>query len=94
MTKENISQEFRLKEINKTRTYFIDKIKQNELIIKKHKKICRILNYTEHSLILASTVIGCVSISAFSSLIGISIGIASSATAIEICLIAAGIKKY
>ena len=26
---------------------------------KKHKKICSVLNYTEHLLILASAVIGC-----------------------------------
>ena len=39
MVKETISQEFRLKEIDKTRNYFIKEIKQNELISKKHKKI-------------------------------------------------------
>ena len=46
---------------------------------KKHKKVSRILNYIDHLLLLISTVTGCVSISAFFSLVGISIGIMSSA---------------
>ena len=37
---------------------------------RKHKKVCTTLNYIEHSLILASTITGCISISAFASLIG------------------------
>ena len=45
-------------------------------------------------LILASTVIGCVSISAFASLVSIPVGIMSSAVGIKVCAITAGIKKY
>ena len=59
---------------------------------KKHKKVCITLNYIEHFLILASTITGCISISAFS--IGIPIGITSSAVGLKNCAIAAGIKKY
>ena len=47
MTEENISQKFRLKNIDETKNYFIDKINQNELTSKKHKNACRNLNYTE-----------------------------------------------
>ena len=61
---------------------------------KKHKKFYRVLNYIEHLLILISTVTGCVSISAFASLVGILIRIASSAIVLKICVITAGIKKY
>ena len=46
---------------------------------KKYKKVCTTLNYTEHCLILASTITGCISISDFASLIGIPTGITSSA---------------
>ena len=53
----------------------------------KHNKVYRILNYTEHLLILISTVTGCVFISAFASLVGISI-------IVGICVIIVGIKKY
>ena len=60
----------------KTKNYFIEEIKQNELIRKKHKKVYKILDYTEHLLILASKVIGCVSISALASLVGIPLGFA------------------
>ena len=52
------------------RNCFIDEIKQNELISKRHKKICTTLNYIEDFLILASTITWCISISAFASLIG------------------------
>ena len=41
--------------------------------------LCKIVNYTEHLLILASAVTGYVSISALPSLVGIPVGIASSA---------------
>ena len=45
----------------------------------EYKKTCKYLNYVEHLLILVSAVTGCVSISAFASLV---------------CAITAGIKKY
>ena len=61
---------------------------------KKHKKLCTILNYTEHFLILASAITGCVSISAFASSVVVSIGILSSAVGLKICAITAAIKKY
>ena len=94
MIEENIIQEFRFKEIDEQRNYFIEEIKQNELISKKHKKICRIWNYIRHLLILAFTDTGRVSVSAFTFLTGMPVGSASSATAIKICVITAGIKKY
>ena len=60
----------------------------------KHKKACRVLNYAEHSLIVVSTTTRCVSIFAFASLVGILIGITSSAIGLKIWLITAGVKKY
>ena len=89
-----MTQEFRLKNVVEKRNYFLEEIKQNELMSRKHKKICTTLNYIEHFLILASTITGCISISAFASLIHIPIGIASSAIGLKICAMAAGIKKY
>ena len=52
------------------------------------------LNYIEHVLILASAVTGYVSVSACASLVGICIGITSSAIGLNICAIIAKIKKY
>ena len=63
-------------------------------MIRKHKKVCTTLNYIEHFLILASTINGCISVSVSASLLGIPIGITSSAIQLKICAIAAGIEKY
>ena len=60
---------------------------------KKHKKVCTTRNYIEHFLILASTITGCISISAFASLVGIPIGITISAIGLNICEITAEIKN-
>ena len=60
----------------------------------KYQKKCKFLNYVEHLLILVSTVTGCVSSSAFDSLVCVPVGITSSSVGIKICAITAGIKKY
>ena len=52
MAKKNISQKFRLKNIDETRNYLIEEINQSGLISKKCKRICTTLNYIEHFLIL------------------------------------------
>ena len=61
---------------------------------KKNKKVCRVLNYIDHSLLAICTITGCVSISAFTSLVVIPIGITSTPVGLKICVIAVGIKKY
>ena len=50
MPKENISQQFRLEKVNEARYYFNEEINQNELMTKKHKKVCSVLNYIDHLL--------------------------------------------
>ena len=60
----------------------------------QHKKVCTTLNYIEEFLVLASTITGYISISAFTSLLGIPLRITSFATGLKICAIVAGIKKY
>ena len=62
MVKENISHEFRLKNIGETRNY----LNRKELMSKKHKKVRTTLNHLEHVLILASIITGYNSISVFS----------------------------
>ena len=51
------------------------------------------LNQADHLVILASTVTGCASISALASLVGITVGISSSAITIKISVITARITK-
>ena len=89
-----MNKEFRLKKIDEIRNYLIEEINRNELMSKKHKKPCRVLNYIDHSFIVISTITGCVSISAFASLVGIPIGITSYSIGLKICAITVGIKKY
>ena len=60
----------------------------------KHEKVCRILNYFKHFLVFVSSVSGFILVSLFPSLIGVSLGIASSAVGIKICVISAEFKKY
>ena len=73
IVEENISQEFRLKNIDETRNYFCEEIRQYELMSRKHKKFCATRNFLERFLNLTSTITGCVSFSTFSFLVGISI---------------------
>ena len=94
MVEENISQEFTLQNIDETRSYFLEEIKQNELMSRKHKKSFTTLNYIEHVFLLAYTITRCISISAFASLVGIPIGITNSAIGLKICAKPAGFKKY
>ena len=60
----------------------------------KYKKTWKNLNHVEHLLILISTVTGCVSISAFASLVFVPVCIINAAVGIQICGITAGIKMY
>ena len=83
MAEENISREFRLKNIDETRNYLIEEMNHNELISKQHKNVCAILHYIEHFLILASAIIRCISISAFASLAVIPIGITSAVVGLK-----------
>ena len=94
MKEKAISQEFRLKNIDETKNYFLEEIEQKELMSRKHKKVCTTLNYIEHFFILASAITVCVSISAFASLLGIPLEITSSAIGWKIRAMAAAIKKY
>ena len=89
-----MNQEFRLKNIDETTNYFLEEIKQNELMCRKHKKAFTTLNYIERFLILAYTITGYISISYFASLFGVPLGITSSGIGLKICAITAGIKKY
>ena len=61
---------------------------------KKYKKICRVLSYIDHLLIVISTFTGYVSSYAVAFLVGILIGITSSAIRLKICGVTARIKKY
>ena len=79
---------------DETRNYLLQEIDQNEFMSRKHKQVCTTINYIEHFLVLASTITGYISTSPFASLLGIPIGIASSAIGLKMFAITGGIKKY
>ena len=58
---------------------------------KKHKKVCANLNYLERFLILGPSITGCISISAFASLVGIPVGITSFAIRLKMGAITSAI---
>ena len=93
MVEENRSPKFRLRNIDETRNYFLEKIKHNELMSRKDKKVSTTLNHI-HFLISISAIKECISISDFTSLIGNPIGITSSVIGLKTCQINAGIKNY
>ena len=64
------------------------------MIRKKHKKVCKTLNYIEQLLILASAITGLILISAFVSLVRNNIGIMSSAGGLKIRALTSRIEKY
>ena len=94
MTKENKSQEFRLKNLEEKKNYFIKEIDKDKLTSTKHKKVCMTLNYIEHFIILASAVIECISNFAFAFLLCILIEITRSAVGLKTCTITAAIKMH
>ena len=95
MLDEKINQEFRFKKkIDETRRYFVEEMKQNDLMSKKHKNVYMDLIYIEPLLILVSTINGCVSISGFTSLVCIPICIRSCAVGLKNCVMTLGCKKY
>ena len=100
------SLDFRLTKINETRNHLSDEVKQwfNEWKALKCMQSFELL----HFLVFVSSISGCVSISAFTSLfgvcyvsisafdslVGIPIGLVGSAVGLKMCAITAGIKKY
>ena len=89
-----MNQEFRLKQIDETRNHLTEEINWNQLMSKKHNKVCKVLNYIEHSLIAISRITGCVSISVLDSLVGIPLRITSFTIRFKIWVIIAAIEKY
>ena len=93
MPAENMNQKFRSRKIDEIRNYLIQEINQHKLLSKKHKNICRVLNYIENSLNLISTITACVSISSFASIVRTLTRAPSSRIGLQICVITTGIKQ-
>ena len=87
-----MSQEFKLENMDETRNYFFEEIKQNELMSWKAQNVlCNSKFFWTRSCFSWMyywmhyfNITGCISISAFASLIGTPIGITSSAIKLKI----------
>ena len=84
-----------MKNIDEVRNYFLEETNQiMNWWVTKYKKVIATLNYIECVLILASTIVGCISISVFRSFIAFLIEITSYTIGLKICAITLGTKKY
>ena len=83
MVEENRSQEFRLKDIDKVRNYLIEGINENDFISKNQNFNKLSINYFGYSIILVSPTFSLILIFAFVSLVGILLGIVSSAVGLK-----------
>ena len=79
-----MSHEFRFKNIDKTRNYFLEEMEQNEFIGEKHKTFCATLNYILNYWMYFNF---CFCYSAQYFYRNFKLGL-------KICAIAAGLKKY
>ena len=80
--------------IDETRYYLLEETKHNDLRSGKHNETCRTSNYSDRFLIFCSAVSVFVSISAFALLLGVPVGITSSAVELKTSALTAVIKKY
>ena len=61
----------------------LEEIEQRELMSKKHSKVCALINHVEHFLILGLAITRSVSIFVLPILLGIPMGITSSAIGLK-----------
>ena len=71
-------QQFRLKKINEIKDYFIDEIKERELMSKRLRKYIASLDYFGKSLIVLSITSDSISLASFVTVIAASVGIVSA----------------
>ena len=57
---EKTSLNFRLRKIDETRNYLLDKTNHNDLMGEKYKKRCKHFNYAENLLILSLAITACI----------------------------------
>ena len=82
----------RLDEISKTENYFIEEINQRKSCSKKLSKYVAVFDYIDQALIVLSATSGGVSIISFTTIVGVSVGIASASLTLFLSL-ATGIVK-
>ena len=93
LLKEKVNLDFRQK-IDETKNFLLEEIKKWWLNEWKSQKIVQDFKLLWKFSFFISAISGCVSTSAFASLVGDTVGIASSATGLKVCAITTGINMY
>ena len=93
LLKEKVNLDFRQK-IDETKNFLLEEIKKWWLNEWKSQKIVQDFKLLWKFSFFISAISGCVSTSAFASLVGDPVGIASSGTGLKVCAITTGINMY
>ena len=86
-------QQFRLKKINEIKDYFIDEIKERELMSKRLRKYIASLDYFGKSLIVLSITSDSISLASFVTVIAASVGIVSASLSLAFSISTEIVKK-
>ena len=86
-------QQFRINKISKVKEYFIAEIKERELMSKRLSKYIASFHYFDKSLIVLSVTSGSISIASFTTVICVSVGIASASFSLAFSMSTEIVKK-
>ena len=92
-TFSNDQQQFRLKQINEIKDYFIAEIKESELLSKRLSKYIASLDCFNKSLIFLSVATSSISIASFETVIGAHVGIVRATVILAFSFLTGIVKK-
>ena len=92
-TFSNDQQQFRLKQINEIKDYFIAEIKESESLSKRLSKYIASLDCFNKSLIFLSVATSSISIASFETVIGASVGIVRATVILAFSFLTGIVKK-
>ena len=87
-------EEFRLNKINEIKDYFIDEIKERELISKRLSKYIASFDYFDKSIIVLSVTTGSISIASFATVIGTPVGMMSASCSLTFSITTGIVKEF
>ena len=87
-------EEFRLNKINEIKDYFIDEIKEIELMSKRLSKYIASLDYFDKSIIVLSVTTGSISTASFTTVIGTPVGMMSASCSLTFSITTGFVKRF
>ena len=85
--------QFRLNKINKIKDYFIDEIRERQLMSKRLSKYIASFDYFDKSLIALSSTTGSISIASFATVTGAPVGMMSVSSSLACSITTEIVKK-